>query len=75
MEGEYRVAVASSNIVKTFYNNETIIFFGNYSTRLKIVFDMLHQYDKANSNKEDVEILLNQINNKNLQLVSTIQIC
>ena len=36
---------------------------------------MLLQYGQAKSKKEEVEILLNHINTKNPQLVSTIQIC
>jgi hypothetical protein len=74
-EGDKRVAVARSNISKTFYKNETTFSFEKYSTRLKKSFDMLRQYGQPKSHKEEVEILLNQINTNNLQLVSSIQIC
>ena len=72
-KGDNMVSVSMSNIVKKFYKNETKLSFKMYSTRLKRSFDMLHQYGQTNSNKEETEILLNQINRNNLQLISSIQ--
>ena len=72
---ESRVAVARPNIVKTFYKNETKVSFKNYSTRLKKLFDMLCQYVQLKINKEEVDILINQIHRNNVHLVSSIQIC
>ena len=74
-EGDKRITIARSNIQQAFYKNEQIFSFEKYSTRLKRAFDTLRQYNQPKSDKEEVEILLNNINTNNVQLVSCIQIC
>ena len=74
-EGDKRITVARSNIKQAFYKNEQIFSFEKYSTRLKRAFDTLRQYQQPKSDKEEVEILLNNINTTNIQLISCIQIC
>lgn len=74
-EGDKRITIARSNIQHAFYKNEQIFSFEKYSTKLKRAFDTLRQYNQPKSHKEEVEILLNNINTNNMQLVSCIQIC
>lgn len=74
-EGDKRVAIARSNIQSAFYKNESTFSFEKYSTRLKRAFDTLRQYNQPKSNREEVEILLKNINTNNTQLTSCIAIC
>ena len=74
-ESDKRVTVARANIDSAYYKNESTFSFEKYSTRLKAAFDTLRQYNQPKSDREEVEILLKQINTNNPQLTSCIQIC
>jgi hypothetical protein len=74
-EGDKRVTVARANIDSAFYKNESTFSFEKYSTRLKKAYDTLRQYNQPKSSKEEVDILLKNINTNNVQLSSCIAIC
>lgn len=74
-EGDKRVTVARANIESAYYKNESTFSFEKYSTRLKKAFDTLRQYNQPKSAKEEVDILLKQMNTNNVQLSSCIAIC
>ena len=64
-EGERRVTVSRSNIDQAFYKNQSTFSFERYTNRLKHAFDTLWQYNQPKIDREEVEILLNQINTNN----------
>ena len=74
-EGDKRVTIARSDITLVHYRNEASFSFEKYSTRLRKAFKTLETYGQPKCHKEQVEILLNQINTNNTRLVSTIAIC
>ena len=74
-EGDKRVTVSRSNIYQAFYNNESTFSFERYTTRLKHAFETLSQYNQPKSDREEVEILLKQINSNNTQIIACTQIC
>ena len=74
-EGGKRVTVSRSNIDQDFYNNESTFSFERYTTSLKHACDTLWQYNQPKSDREEVDILLKQINTNNTQLTACIQIC
>ena len=74
-EGDKHVTVSSTNIDQAFYNNESTLSFEIYTTHLKHVFDTLQQYNQPNIDREEVKIILKQINKNNMQLTDCIQIC
>ena len=74
-EGDKRVTVSHSNIDQAFYNNKSTLSFERYTTRLKHAFETLRQYNQPKSDREEVKILLKQINTNNTQLTACIQIC
>ena len=74
-EGDKRVTVARSNIKLVHYKNETSFSFEKYSTRLKKSFSTLEQYGQPKSEREKVEILLDQINTSDQKLITVIGIC
>ena len=67
--------VLRANIDQAFYKNESTFSFERYTTRLRHAFDILRQYNQPKSDREEVEILLKQINKNNTQLTACIQIC
>ena len=74
-EGDKRVTVLRAIINQEFYNNESTFSFERYTTRLKQSFYNLRQYSQPTSDREEVEILMKQINTNNTQLTACIQIC
>ena len=67
--------VSPANIDQAFYKNESTFSYDRYTTCLKHAFDTLWQYNQPKSDREEVEILMNQINKNNTQLSACIQIC
>ena len=74
-EGDKRVTVSRDNIDQAFYKNESTFSFERYKTCLKHEFDTLWQYNQPNSDREEVEIMLKQINKNNMKFTACIQIC
>ena len=74
-EFDKRVTVSRSNIDLALDNNESTFAFDRYTTRLKHAFDTFQQYNQPKSDREEVKILLKQINTNNTQLTACIQIC
>ena len=74
-EGDKLLTVSRANIYQVFYKNESTLSFERYTTRLKHEFETLQQYNQPKRNREEVEILLKQINKNNTQLTACIQIC
>ena len=74
-EGDKRVTVARHDIRVLHYRNESSFSFEKYSTCLKKAFDTLAQYDQAKTEREKVEILLDQINTNDPRLTTSIGIC
>ena len=70
-----RVTVSRDNIDQAFLKNDSTFSFERYTTRLKHEFDTLWQYNQPKSNREEFEIITNQINTNNTQLTACIQIC
>ncbi len=74
-EGDKRVTVARNNIKVIHYKNESSFSFEKYSTKLKKSFTTLEKYAQPKSEREKVEILLDQINTNDQRLVTAIGIC
>ena len=72
-EGDKHVTVSCANTDQAFYKNESTFSFERYSTRLKHEFDTLQKYNLPKSDREEVEILLKQINKNNTQLTACIK--
>ena len=69
-EGEKRVTVSYANIDQAFYKNESTFSFERYITRLKHSFETLMHYNQPKRNREEVDIMLKQINTNNTQLTA-----
>ena len=67
-EGTQRKQVATANLKKIFYNNETTFKFEKYITELKGLFNMLEKYVVPLYEEQIMEHLLDQIVSPNIQL-------
>ncbi len=74
-EGDKRVTVARHDLKIIHYKNESSFSFEKYSSKLKKAFDTLDQYQQPKSEREKVEILLDQINTNDTRLITAIGIC
>ena len=74
-DGDKRVTVSRANTDQAFYKNESTFYFERYKTCLKHTFDTLQQYNQPKWDREEVEIILKQINTNNTHLTDCIQIC
>ena len=74
-EGDKRVAIARHDLKILHYRNESSFSFEKYSTRLKSAFTTLATYNQSKSEREKVEILLDQISTNDARLITSIGIC
>jgi hypothetical protein len=74
-EGDKRVTVARHDLKIIHYRNESSFSFEKYSSKLKKAFDTLEQYQQPKTEREKVEILLDQINTNDTRLVTALGIC
>ena len=74
-EGDKRVTVARHDLKTLHYKNESSFSFEKYSTKMRKAYTILKQYKQPRSEKEQVELLIDNINTNDTRLITVIGIC
>ena len=74
-EGDKRVTVARHDLKTLHYKNESSFSFETYSTKMRKAFSTLKQYNQPRAEKEQVELLIDNMNTNDTRLITVIGIC